>query len=59
MRSGTPSVFLRIGDVMCGTDEVGDARLIGGVTIAIGDKFVDLSIARQIKDIEKLLEEPM
>jgi F-type H+-transporting ATPase subunit O len=36
-----------------------DPRLIGGVTIQMGDKFVDLSIARQIKDIEKLLNEPM
>mmetsp|Transcript_101574 Transcript_101574/g.152175 ORF Transcript_101574/g.152175 Transcript_101574/m.152175 type:complete len:213 (-) Transcript_101574:182-820(-) len=49
---------LKEGETLTLTTAV-DEKLIGGVTIAIGDKFVDLSIARQIKDIEKLLEEPM
>jgi len=36
-----------------------DEKLIGGITIAMGDKFVDLSIAKQISEIEKLIEQPV
>lgn len=34
-----------------------DRSIIGGLTILIGDKFIDLSINRKIKDMEKVLAE--
>jgi len=36
-----------------------DPALMGGFMIAVGDKWVDMSVARRIRDVEKLLLEPM
>jgi F-type H+-transporting ATPase subunit O len=36
-----------------------DPALLGGFVIAVGDKWVDMSVARRIRDVEKLLMEPL
>ena len=36
-----------------------DPALLGGVIVQLGDKYVDLSTIKRIREIERLLQEPV
>ena len=36
-----------------------DSSLLGGVIVQLGDKYVDLSTIKRIREIERILQEPV
>jgi len=36
-----------------------NSALLGGFAVQLGDKYVDLSTLKRIRDIERLLQEPL
>jgi F-type H+-transporting ATPase subunit O len=36
-----------------------DPALLGGVIVQLGDKYVDLSTIKRIREIERILQEPV
>jgi F0F1-type ATP synthase delta subunit len=36
-----------------------DKTLLGGMIVQVGDKYVDLSIIKRIREIERILTQPV
>ena len=47
------------GDEKLVLDTAVDASILGGLTVRVGDKFVDLSIIKRINEIKRLLDQPL
>ncbi|CAH8534284.1 unnamed protein product [Schistosoma turkestanicum] len=50
--------FLKPGEKLNLTLET-DPSLIGGMVVSIGDRFVDMSIARKIRSLRQIIEQPI
>lgn len=40
-------------------DTAVDPAILGGLTVRVGDKYVDLSIVKRINEIKRLLDQPL
>ena len=47
------------GDEKLILDSSVDPSILGGLTVRVGDKFVDLSIIKRINEIKRLLDQPL
>ena len=47
------------GDEKLILDTAVDESILGGLTVRVGDKFVDLSIIKRINEIKRLLDQPL
>jgi len=50
--------FLKEGQLLKMTKHV-DPSLLGGMTVSIGDKFIDMSLAKKIKKYTELIKQPI
>lgn len=50
-------VFVQ-GETFIISEEV-DSSILGGVIVQLGDKYVDLSTIKRIREIERILQEPV
>jgi len=46
------------GETFIISEEV-DSSILGGVIVQLGDKYVDLSTIKRIREIERILQEPV